>query len=230
MIFVTGDTHGHIDIKKLEPENFPKQKKLTRNDYLIIAGDFGAVWYGDERDDVLLDYHNSKNYTTLFIAGNHENHNLLDACKEEDWHGGKIHRIRDNVLHLENGYVFDIDGKSIFTMGGATSVDKYLRTKDISWWEQEEPTYRTYAVACENLLKHKNKVDFIISHTCPESIRKNHMLKFDGYIDYNSGVERYLDTVLQNVKYKKWYFGHMHTDREITDFSMRILYNDIVRI
>lgn len=47
MIFITGDTHGGIDIKKLSSRNFPKGKKLTKNDFLIITGDFGFVWSGN---------------------------------------------------------------------------------------------------------------------------------------------------------------------------------------
>ena len=39
MIFVTGDCHG--DYRRFSRENFPEQKKLTKSDYVIIAGDFG---------------------------------------------------------------------------------------------------------------------------------------------------------------------------------------------
>ena len=34
MIFVTGDTHG--EPKRLNTENFPEQKELCREDYVII--------------------------------------------------------------------------------------------------------------------------------------------------------------------------------------------------
>ena len=40
-VFVTGDTHGDMDIKKMNMRYFPLQKELTKDDYLIIAGDFG---------------------------------------------------------------------------------------------------------------------------------------------------------------------------------------------
>ena len=45
MIFVTGDTHGSIDVHKLNHRNF-NYDGMTRNDYIIIAGDFGFIWYG----------------------------------------------------------------------------------------------------------------------------------------------------------------------------------------
>lgn len=46
MIYVTGDTHADIDIGKLSTSKFPQQKSLTKNDYLIVCGDFGLVWDG----------------------------------------------------------------------------------------------------------------------------------------------------------------------------------------
>lgn len=48
MIYITGDTHGNIDNKKLNDINFPIQKTLTKNDYVIVVGDMGIVW--DDND------------------------------------------------------------------------------------------------------------------------------------------------------------------------------------
>ncbi len=41
MIFITGDTHGGLDMEKLARRRFPKGKRLNRKDYLIVCGDFG---------------------------------------------------------------------------------------------------------------------------------------------------------------------------------------------
>lgn len=38
-VFVTGDTHNMLDWKKLNTSNFPEQKKMTKNDIVIIASD-----------------------------------------------------------------------------------------------------------------------------------------------------------------------------------------------
>lgn len=38
MIYLTGDTHGGYDVKKLLDFEFKKE------DYLIILGDFGFIW------------------------------------------------------------------------------------------------------------------------------------------------------------------------------------------
>ena len=49
MIYVTGDCHGNF--RRFQSEYFPEQAGMTKNDVVIIAGDFGGVWFGDERDD-----------------------------------------------------------------------------------------------------------------------------------------------------------------------------------
>ena len=40
MIFVTGDTHGDW-MQRLNHEAFPEQAEMTKEDYVIICGDFG---------------------------------------------------------------------------------------------------------------------------------------------------------------------------------------------
>ena len=41
MIFITGDTHGDVDFKKLL---IVKEQNLSYNDYLIICGDAAICW------------------------------------------------------------------------------------------------------------------------------------------------------------------------------------------
>ena len=42
MIYLTGDTHGGIDVRKLLDKKF--LKRVKEGDYLIICGDFGFIW------------------------------------------------------------------------------------------------------------------------------------------------------------------------------------------
>ena len=67
MIFITGDTHIPIDIGKLSSKCFPEQKEMTKNDYVIICGDFGGVWDGSNEEKYWIKWLKSKNFTTLFI-------------------------------------------------------------------------------------------------------------------------------------------------------------------
>lgn len=42
MIFITGDIHGDPD--RFSEDEFPVQSEMTREDYVIICGDFGMLW------------------------------------------------------------------------------------------------------------------------------------------------------------------------------------------
>ena len=73
-IYITGDCHG--DFQRFTTRNFPQLKELDRDDYVILAGDFGGVWAGEQVDGHKLDWLEDKPFTTLFVDGNHENFRL----------------------------------------------------------------------------------------------------------------------------------------------------------
>ena len=124
MIYLTGDTHIPIDIEKLNTKNFPEQKKLSRDDYVIVLGDFGLLWQKNKTYEYWKKWLEEKNFTTLWIDGNHENHAWINSLPTESWNGGLIHRISENIIHLMRGQIFEIQGKTFFTCGGAASYDK----------------------------------------------------------------------------------------------------------
>ena len=223
MIYVTGDTHIPIDIRKLSTRNFPAQKELTKSDFVIICGDFGGVWNNSDEEKYWLKWLENKSFTTLFVDGNHENFYMLNNNYETvDFHNGKAHRINNSIYHLKRGQVFLLDGHLIFTMGGASSHDRKYRIENINWWSDELPSQDEYVEAITNLEKHRNKVDYIISHCAPDSIQ----FKIDAYYKATKLTE-FFDAIKREVKYKKWYFGHYHEDRNI-DRKHSCLYNDIV--
>ena len=120
MIYVTGDTHGNF--RRFQPEYFPEQAGMTKNDVVIIAGDFGGVWFGDSRDDETLDWLERLPFTLAFVCGNHENYDALERYPVAECHGGKVHRIRPHVLHLMRGQIFKLESYRFFTMGGAKAT------------------------------------------------------------------------------------------------------------
>ena len=120
-VLITGDTHG--DFTRFKKEIFYEQAELTKDDCVIITGDFGSVWDGNPKEQRQLNWLEAKPFTTLFVSGNHENFDLLAEYPTEDWHGGKVQRIRPSVIHLLRGQVYDIQGKTFFTMGGGSSHD-----------------------------------------------------------------------------------------------------------
>lgn len=244
MIYITGDTHSNFS--RFTEENFPIQSEMTKNDYIIICGDFGGVWTFEEesiREKELLDWLDNKNFTTLFVDGNHENYTRLYNYPIEEWKGGKVHKIRDSVLHLMRGEIFDIDNKKIFAFGGAKSHDiqdgilnldeeekiyeyrkrgAYFRIRDFSWWDLELPINQEMENGIENLEKINYKVDYIISHCCPTSIQAliNPIYKRDILTDY-------LQQISEKCTFKKWYFGHYHDYRQV-NAQFTLLYEDIL--
>ena len=71
-IWISGDIHGSIDIKKLSYRRWPEGRMLTRDDQLIICGDFGMPWRGSNEEKYWLDWLGDRPWTTLFVDGNHE--------------------------------------------------------------------------------------------------------------------------------------------------------------
>ena len=120
-VYITGDTHGGF--QRFGGKYFPLQKNMGREDYVIVTGDFGGLWDGSPKDQYWLDWLEEKPFTTLFVDGNHENFDLLKALPERRWNDGRVHVVREHVLHLMRGQVFTFGGLTWFTMGGASSHD-----------------------------------------------------------------------------------------------------------
>lgn len=229
MIYVTGDMHGQHDMHKLSTRKFHAQKDMTKDDYVIIAGDAAIVWNGGAEDVYIQKILGNKRFTTLYIDGNHENFDLLDSLPVSIWNGGKVHFITESIIHLMRGQVFVIDGVKIFTFGGATSVDKAYRKEGVSWWRQELPTIEQCAEGLENLEDHNWEVDYVITHDCSDRIfdklAQNHLF-LNGKTKTQLSV--FLEEIETHVKFKHWYFGHYHDDIQIDDHTL--LYQKIVRI
>ncbi len=247
MLYVTGDTHG--DFHRFGTRYFPELKQMTRDDCVIICGDFGGVWDGGARDKRRLDWLEAKPFTTLFVDGNHENFDRLYSFPVEEWHGGKIHRVRPNIIHLMRGQVYEIDGKSIFTMGGAASHDiddgildpsdpnfeetywrmrrfrLYFRVKGVSWWAEEMPSEAEYTEARHSLERADWRVDHIVTHCAPSSI----VTKL-GYGSYDCDkLTDFLEEVKNRTQFRSWYFGHYHRSERIGD-RFTLLWEDIKQL
>ena len=188
MIFLTGDCHGEF-------ERFSKKQRMrqpfmmTEKDFVIICGDMGLVW-ADDKEFI----YNKKGlcelpFTILWVQGNHENYDMIDQYPIRMWHGGKVrHIVKDKIILLERGQIFEIEGKSFFTFGGASThdiqggiLDRTLpsykkdrrranrsglsyRVKGVSWWAQELPSIDEMQEGRDNLAKANNCVDFVVTH------------------------------------------------------------------
>lgn len=228
MIYITGDTHG-IPEKFFLFEQLQKhiRQKMTKNDFIIVAGDFGFVMDNDYPRTI--EFLNRFDFTILFIDGNHENFDLLNAFPVTTWKGGKVHKLSDNVIHLMRGEVYTIDGLTIFTFGGAESIDRHLRIENESWWASEVPTREEFENGLRNLEKVKNSVDVIITHTINSRILTHPCSNMPKYNFLPTQTTDMLEYFEQTVKYKKWFFGHFHYDLPLSENKIAI-YNSFIKI
>lgn len=233
-IWVTGDTHG--DFQRFTTRNFPQLKGMDREDLMIIAGDFGGVWVGEQADGHKLDWLEDKPFTTLFVDGNHENFDLLNSYPEREWHGGRVHVVWLHILHLMRGQVFKISGLTWFTMGGAASHDiqdgilnpaepgferRYwtlrcmnamFRVLGHSWWPEEMPSEAEYVEAEANLEQAEWRVDCVLTHCAPTSVTKalNPSYLPDKLTDF-------LEMVKERCQFRRWFAGRYHANQIIDE-------------
>ena len=254
MIYVTGDTHTRW-MERLYPDVFPEQKNMTKEDYVIICGDFG-IWDNSLRENYNLDWLENQSFTTLFVAGNHDNYDILDDLPVEQWHGGKVNFLRPSVIHLMRGQVFEIDGRTFFTFGGASSHDiedgildpwdpefaekksqldevgGWYRINHKSWWERELPTKEEMWEGLKNLAKVDNKVDYIITHS-PDNVAQEFLARDylpDGQIYQKDILTDYLQQIRNTTEFYHWIYGHMHFNKTYRDIRSTCIYEQIIRI
>lgn len=212
MIYITGDTHIPVDIQKLSTKRFPKQKELTKNDYLIICGDFGGVWDGTNEEKYWIKWLKRKRFTTLFVDGNHENFDMLYNLPTIEFGGSIVHKVDDGIYHLIRGEAYIIDGKKFFVFGGASSHDKEYRTEGKNWWKDELPRKQEYNNAENSLKKNDFKFDYVITHSAPTSVQKVIAPKYE-----INDLTEFLENVKDRIEFKKWFFGHYHEDIKVNE-------------
>lgn len=252
MIYITGDCHGRY--RRFSSENFPEQEQMTKDDFIIVCGDFG-IWHKDNEEINTWKWLNKLPFTILFVGGNHENYDRLysDEFEIVDFHGGKAQKISENIYYLMRGEIYSLCGKKFFCFGGASSHDiadgildendfpsykafldkvqewrvknKMFRINHMSWWKQELPTEEEINYALKNLEKHNNTVDFIVTHCAPQNIAS--YMSCGKYA--KDVLTVFFDKLSEKVKFKKWFFGHYHNDENIFDKYV-LLYYQIIRI
>ncbi len=210
MIYVTGDMHGAEE--RLYSRDWFRLKK---GDVLIVCGDLGFIWAGGEKQQEYIDYLSSRKFTVAFIDGTHDNLDYINACRETYWRGGKIHRIKGNLIHLMRGQIFNVDGTTVFTFGGGESPDRDMRIENNLWWKEEMPSAAEMAEGAQALDKANKKVDYIITHEPPLSVKNAMQLRAGRQMQVNK-LNGFLGEIDELCSYRHWYFGSMHEDRRVT--------------
>lgn len=246
MMFVTGDCHG--DYRRFNRECFPEQREMGKEDFVVVCGDFG-FWSDSKEQRYWMDWLEGRPFTTLWVDGNHENYDLLGTVEVKTWHGGKVQFIRPSVIHLMRGQVYDLNGLSCFTFGGAAShdidggvlerSDPAFRQKKLrltrqhisyrvnheTWWKEEMPSEEEMEEGRKNLESCGWKVDYIFTHCCAsgtQAVAGMGLYKADALTDY-------LEELRGKCAFQKWFFGHYHGNRNMNEKEL-MLYEQIVQI
>lgn len=245
MIYVTGDTHRNFS--RFSPGRFPEMRAMTKADTIIICGDCGVLWYGGRRDEIQLALLEDLPFTIAFVDRNHESFTALSKYPVEEWNGGKVQFLRPHVIHLMRGQIFTLEGRTFFTMGGASSHDvedgildpaadgyherllrlliegkRQYRILSQSWWPEELPSEEEYAEARRNLDAYGWTVDYIITHSPPSGLAERLGRPRDELTDF-------LEEIRQAGSYRRWMFGHCHRDQAIDEKHM-LMWEQIVRV
>ena len=214
MIYITGDTHR--DFTRILFLTY--QNETTIDDIVIILGDAGINFYDKEVDDSLKKQLSQEPITFFCIHGNHEKRpEAISTYKEKQFKGGLVYyeEAYPNLLFAKDGEIYNFNNKKILVIGGAYSVDKeYRQTVGYGWWEDEQPNQEIKDRVLETIKKNNNKVDIVLSHTCPYKYLPYEV--FLPGIDQSTvdqSTEKFLDDIENTLNYKKWYCGHYHTEK-----------------
>lgn len=188
------------------------------------------------------------------VTGNCFDRLYSGEFEEVDFHGGKAHKIRENVYHLERGYIFEFCGKKFFAFGGASSHDiddgildrddfvsdddfydacyryrkfgKSFRINHISWWKEELPSQEEMDRGIDSLNNANWEIDYVITHCAPQQIAS---IISNGFYSCDKLTMYFNELLDKGLKFKAWYFGHYHDEQRITN-KFNLLYESIIRI
>ena len=221
--FVTGDKHGTLT----RIWRFIKEYDLGSESNIIICGDVGIFWNTDQRDAKywMRIYEEECNGVNLYwIDGNHENFNIIDS-----WHcnNSEPYKLSEHIYYCPRGLSMMLNDKKALFMGGADSIDKFMRKEGISWWPQEQITE-------ENIKDIKGHYNYVFTHCCNYSLFNNNRAYLcthgdNAWRDVNHTSEIMLDKLFNNITYDKHYFGHYHTFVKLND-KQTCLYHDFIEL
>ena len=256
MVYITGDCHA--DFHRFSVKNFPDQKEMTREDFVIICGDFGGVWTkgkSSKEEKWWLDWLGIKPFTVVFVDGNHENFDRLfgDEFPVVDFCGGRAHKIRDNVYHLIRGYVYEFCGKKFWAFGGASSHDirhgildrdrfrsdeEFIET--VKKWERDGREFRINHLSWwEEELPTQREMNFGCEQLDAHDNEVDYIITHCAPQHVASVLSRgeyipdsltsFFNVISESVRFHRWFFGHYHIEGRLMD-GYFALYRSIIRI
>ncbi len=210
--YLVGDVHG-----KLASLMQTLAVHCISQSSIIILGDVGLGFHPSDADklhycDALLEEGGNHLY---LIRGNHDKPQLWSAWKHTFKH----------IHFLQDAQRLTIDKKLYVVYGGAVSVDRSKRVKDVDYWAQEPFTPPTEAIP---------KLYGVLAHTGPFA------QGWGGIMDYirrdaglRDDLSREQDDVAKTISLlhpKRWYCGHFHMSESLHIESCECRCLDIAEI
>ncbi|EPQ77224.1 metallophosphoesterase [Mycobacterium marinum] len=156
-VAIAGDWHSDAKYAVGAIEHAAKREATV----LIQLGDFGYN-FTDEYLDSLEEALDRCGMVLGFVDGNHENfERLLGWPIDQDG----LRYLRAHLVHLPRGFRWLWGQTRCLALGGAYSIDRFLRKRGRSWWEQELLTMRQANAAAA-----AGEADAMFCHDCPAGI------------------------------------------------------------
>lgn len=218
-VYVTGDTHGNFDWLPGWCEDYA----TTKNDLLIIMGDAGFMYYGQDkaREKYIKKAVEDCPITVLCVRGNHESRpthykDMVFVTLETDPiipSGYYYEAAYPSIWYVADGSTFNINEHRCLFVGGAYSVDKeYRQMMGWRWFPDEE-------LDMDEMLNIMDKVDhqrfdFVFTHTCPEDWQPYDLfLSMVDQSKVSKRMEQFFTDMSNIIDFKHWFFGHFHAHR-----------------
>jgi len=138
------------------------------SDVVIQLGDFGFHFldsYLDALDSTLAD----EDLILGFVDGNHEDFDRLLAVPVA---ADGLRYLRERIVHIPRGFRWDWAGVECLAVGGAYSIDRFLRTPGQTWWPQETLTAEQVGI-----ISASGHADAMFCHDCPSGVENREMAR-----------------------------------------------------
>ena len=206
-IYLLGDIHGNF--------NFVSGliKHIEEDSLIIQLGDFGVGFRpSSEKHSLnqLNDLLDQKKITLYAIRGNHENPDCFNNPAKFGFNLSRIQLLPDYTYK-------EINDKKFAFVGGAVSIDRYIGSSGVDWWDGEGV----------KLNDKYEKSDILISHTAPsfcdpidsDANLWNAIFRFcfhatsdqkqDMFNDLRDERKK-LDEIVKGINPSNLYYGHFH--------------------
>jgi DNA repair exonuclease SbcCD nuclease subunit len=230
MLYIRGDTHRQFAGVRA----FCAWKKTSKADILIITGDVGINGRNPQQDRILKQELQEFPITFFCLRGNHDRRpTALESYRETIRYGGLVYREEEfpDLLFAKNGETYELNGRKAFVIDGASSSDRTYRLEHgLPWWADEQLSEPERRHVEQQLALQGWKADLILSHTMPEKyIPKECLQRKRKTGNPDLSMEAWMNQLEEKTAYRKWYAGHWHVEKQVTD-RMEILYQNFTEV